>query len=255
MLMQQIHCPNCGTVLRAENINIQDKLGVCPNCNNVFHFEAPKEKVSRRKIKQPKALSLREDEDSLEMRFRTNFRLDRNETVVSSSILIGFLLPITGLLFSQYLERGTVPLLVPLITSFFTVFFAYILALTVYNETELVMDANSIHVARKPLPNLTNQGEEISLSGVTEIRCEETPASIKNAYDTPRYNVWAILADGNRKLIVADMIYDYGFFIAQRLQERLDADSVENVSRLEDVEGEEVMSEEAPYEGRKASRA
>ena len=98
------------------------------------------------------------------------------------------------------------------------------------------MDEDTIKVARKPLPNPLNQGHEISLAGVTAIKYEETAASKKEAYDTPRYQVWAETMDGSRRTIVNDVIEDYAVFVAQHLQERLQMDDERDVSRLEDDE-------------------
>jgi hypothetical protein len=81
----EVNCPNCGEKVTAENINIQKMTAVCAACDTVFPFELPEAKAKRRKVKQPAKLTLR-DTETLQMEFWTNFRLDRNEAFLSSTI-------------------------------------------------------------------------------------------------------------------------------------------------------------------------
>jgi len=46
--------------------------------------------------------------------------------------------------------------------------------------------------------------------------------------------VWAETGDGSRRVIVNDVIEDYAVYIAQRLDERLQASLDPDTSRLED---------------------
>ncbi|MCA0454581.1 MAG: hypothetical protein LCI00_11475 [Chloroflexi bacterium] len=227
----QVTCPNCGARVTASNINIQNMTAVCAACDTVFPFNLPAAKVKRRKSKQPANLAIRDD-DTLEIEFRTNFRLDKNEALIAS-LLTGFglmMTVVTMLLFGD----GDSPLI--LTGSFFVValMLFYSVALIVLNKTHIKMDEESIAVKRRPLPNPLSQGHEFSLAGVTAIRYEETAVSKREAYDTPRYIVWAETEDGSRRVIVNDVIEDYAVYIAQRLDERLQASLDPDTSRLED---------------------
>ena len=53
------------------------------------------------------------------------------------------------------------------------------------------------------------------------------------------------MVDGRQKLIVNNVIEEYAYFIAQRLDERLHADAEPDVSRLEEVEHLTEHDEEA----------
>jgi hypothetical protein len=112
----------------------------------------------------------------------------------------------------------------------------YCLALMTINKTHIRLDDEKIQVSRHPLPNLLAQSNEIGLAGIASITYEETSASKKEGYDTPRYRVWAETADGRRKLIVNDVIEDYALFISQSLNARLEAGP--DISRLIDQEEE-----------------
>jgi hypothetical protein len=230
----QLTCPNCAQEIPAENINIQKMAAVCPACNTVFPFDMPDTKAKRRKVKQPRHLVLR-DAETLSMTYRTNFRLDKDQAFVSNGTMSLVFTFITLLLANEF-ATGEVPVLLPLTFAVATLYTFYALALRIYNATHIEMDEDTIMVSRQPLPRILARTEEVDLSGVVAIKCEETPKSIKESYDTPRFNVYAEMADGRHKIIVTDVIEDYGFFIAQRLEERLDTDDDVDVSRLEDRE-------------------
>lgn len=241
----QIQCPNCGTKVSAENINIQEKIAVCPNCDTVFQFELGEAKAKRRKLKQPKDLILR-DEETLNMQFRTNFRLDRDESFVSGGLL-ALLSIIMGIVLLNASSDNIPAFLSPLF-GLGTIYSTYIMALVAYNHTELEMDDEVIRVSRKPIPSLRSKPQEIQLSGIESFYAEETPRSIKESFDTQRYHVWAKYIDGSRRIVLQDLVEDYAFFIAQVLESRLHDAEAYDVTRLEDgelLEGELELGNEA----------
>jgi hypothetical protein len=226
----QVTCPNCGEKVAADHINIHKMTAVCASCDTVFPFDLPEAKSKRRKVKQPAKLTLR-DAETLHMEFWTNFRLDRDGDFLArvlGSLSMGFV--------AVLLIAEAAPLLITLGFTLVALALFYAAALVVLNKTHIEMDEDAITVRRKPLPNPLNRGYEVSLAGLEAIRYEETAVSKKEAYDTPRYRVWAETADGGRRTIVTDVTEDYAVFIAQCLSERLYTDADLDVSRLEDDE-------------------
>jgi hypothetical protein len=227
----QLRCPNCGAKVTAENINIQKMTAVCAACDTVFPFELPeaKAKTKWRDVRQPEMLVLR-DAETLRMEFATNFRLDKDgDFIVSlmgapSMAIIGFAL----------LGEIDVPIFLPIMLMVMAATLFYSLALKVINKTHIEMDSDSITVERKPFPNPLRQKQKIPLDSVSAIKYEETATSKKEAYDTPRYRVWAETTDGISRIIVNDVIEDYAVFVAQTLEQHLYMESDPDISRLED---------------------
>ncbi|MDQ7024624.1 MAG: hypothetical protein Q9P01_12880 [Anaerolineae bacterium] len=245
----QLTCPNCGERIRAEHINVQKMVAVCSVCDTVFRFNMSDAdaKAKRRKVKQPQPLALRDEDDTLHMDFRTNFRLDRDESFILDTAGGIFATILSVILMTEYVAGGgDIPLFVPLGAGLAAVLLYSFIGFRIFSRTHIDMDDEKILISRKPIQSPLNPIREVNLAGVAAIRCEETAISIKEAYDTPRYRVWAEMANGSRKVIVNDVIDDYGYFIAQRLQERLHIDSDLDISRLEDVEdsieGEETVN-------------
>jgi hypothetical protein len=228
----RVICPNCGVQATAQNINIQTMTAVCAACDTVFPFQLPAGKVRQRKVKQPIKLILH-DAETLQMEFWTNFRLDRNEAFLFS-LFGGIGATFFTLLLIQVNQTKGVPFILPLVFALIAFALFYRLALTVVNKTHIEMDEESIKVTRKPIPNLLNQGYEVVLAGITAIKYEETAISKKEAFDTPRYRVWAERADGSRRTIVNDVAEDYAIFIAQQLDERLHVATDLDTAQVED---------------------
>lgn len=247
----KLNCPECATPIPAENINIQKMAAVCPNCGAVFQFEPPQAKAKRRKVHQPQELELHDTDARLSMAFRTNWRLSQDASFISTlsmSASSTFVTLLTaGSLSSEILSGDPFIWVVPAILALITLGLYYLTALNVYNKTHIEMDDQNITVSRKPLSAFWEQASRVSLAGITSIRYEETPVSKKEGYDLPRFNVWAETADGNRRMIVKDVVEDYAVFIAQRLNERLlmEADADIDVSRLaEDDRVSEIEDED-----------
>jgi hypothetical protein len=188
-------------------------------------------------VKQPQPIQSAETEDSLKLTFRTNFRLDRNQAFLQSAGLSAFFTFMTAFLVSSNFTKP-VPAFILLGFGLLTVCLYYWLGLVAFNKTHIEVSDEAIKVSRKPLPNFLNPANTVNLAGVERIRYEETPTSKKEGYDTPRYNVWADVVDGNRRLVVGDVIEDYAVFISQRLNEYLDLEPTPDASRLQDNQPE-----------------
>jgi len=231
----QLICPHCGKQVPAENINIQRMVAVCPTCNAVFQFDPSDTKIKRRKVKQPPQITSDEADHHLNITFRTNFRLDQSESFILSGIFSAIFAFLTIILIGASAVK---PAALPIALGFglFTLLSFYWLGLVTYNKTHIEVSDEKIEVSRKPLPSFLNQSTTLGLSGIERVRYEETAASKKAGYDTPRYNVWADMVDGNRKLIVSDMVEEYAVFISQRLNEFLDLEAApDSVRLLEDA--------------------
>lgn len=228
----QLNCPNCAQTVAADHIHIQAMTVLCPNCETIFHVNTQDSKLKRRKVKQPQHLTVH-DGDNLHMSFRTNFRLLKNRAFINLMIAISLFNYTTIEGFEDFF-RGEGGLFLPILCLLGLLGVLYLMTLLVFNKTHIEMDEEKIRITRKPLPSLRSQLNEVNLAGVVAIRCEETAISIKEQYDTPRYNVWAEMMTADRRTIVTDVIEDYGYFIAQRIEEQLHYDHHLDTVHLED---------------------
>ncbi|MCY4021099.1 MAG: hypothetical protein OXG39_16940 [Chloroflexi bacterium] len=227
----QLHCPRCNHPIEAEQINIQKLVALCAQCSGVFDISHPRAKAKRRKVRRPPHLR-QYSQDPLHLGFRTNFRLDKSESFQSSAILSGVFSLVTLLMTGLFLE-GEVPIFLPLMFVIMAIAAIYALATNAYNQTHIRIEDEAIHVSRAPLPSLT-RARRIDLDGVESFAVEETAASQREGYDTPRYHVWAHDADGGRRLVNGDLPEEYASYIASQLNQRLIPDEAANAARLSD---------------------
>lgn len=225
----RLHCPNCGHPVDAEQINIQRMVALCERCSSVFDINRQQPKTKRRKTKRPQQLQILM-EDPLHLAFRTNFRLDKNENFTASAIFSGVFSLVTLLMAGLYLENE-VPIILPLVFVTMACVALYSLATIVYNKTHIRLDAASVQVSRRPLPSLTRE-RQLELDDVDAFYAEETAASRREGYDTPRYNVWVSYAEGGRKLVSGDIIEDYANYVASALNRNLAREEHSSAARL-----------------------
>ncbi len=231
----QLQCPQCDQPVKAEQINIQQMVALCDACSSVFDINLQRAKSKRRKVKRPPGLRILAD-DPLHLAFRTNFRLDKSENFSASAILSGVFSLVTLMMIGLYIA-GEVPIFLPLVFALMALAALYSLATITYNQTHIWLDEHAIHIARRPLPAIT-QARQITLDGIESCSAEETAASRREGYDTPRYHVWAQYIDGGRKLISGDLTEDYASYIASQLNQQLYQDDVASAARLSDTQPE-----------------
>ncbi len=222
-------CPQCQQPVEAKQVNIQQMLALCPACNSIFELRPDLRRRKTRKVQQPTGLQL-QDGDPLIFKFRTNFRLEKNEHFVNSAVMSAVLSLVTILMIGLTLS-GEVTLFMPVF--FATMAFAtlYWLASIAWNHTEIAASENSLMVSRRPLP-VTSSSRVLDLTDVETFYAEETTASQQEGYDTPRFHVWASETEGGRKLVVGDLTEEYATYIASRLDAWLRESDDRSVDRL-----------------------
>ena len=130
----RLACPDCGEPIAADNINVNEMVAVCGNCDTVFRFDVPDEKTKRRKTRQPDRLHVLEEDGVLDMWFTRV--LGKEDTIARNGVSFasGFLTIMTLLTASGFLE-GDVPILVPLILGTLMLVGYYVLALIMLDKT------------------------------------------------------------------------------------------------------------------------
>lgn len=248
----QLICPECGHKITADQINIQALTAVCGACHTVFKFDTPTAKRKNRSSEQPTNLKVIQDGERLRLRFRTNFRLDKNANLLLALLLAVTLTIASANLIEEYFTAAG-SFILPVLTTLGALAALYQIALIIFNETVIEMDAHQIQHDRQPLPGLSFNKHKLLLDHVASFFAEETSISRKEAYDTPRFHVYARLEDGRSRIVIENLIEEYAVFIAERLNMHL-----QGIDQLEDVAdeaGEDFDSVEAASLAAKARLA
>ncbi|MEO1162255.1 MAG: hypothetical protein AAFV98_00605 [Chloroflexota bacterium] len=255
--MQQLVCPKCGETVSASNINVQELVAVCGNCDTVFKFESPAErakKAKRRKVKQPDKLTLQETTHNLHMDFRTNFRLDQNQAFLGAAMGSG-ISAMFAVWMSFMVAIDGLPFLLPILFAMMAILWGYQAALVAYNKTHIDMNDERVRIERKPLYAF-RPAIDVSLAGADKIDTVETEISIERRYDTPRFRVFVERHDGTQRLIVNDLTEDYAYFVSRVLNERLQAIHEDyDTTRLTDMNDDtDVVSDYQIVDGAQSQR-
>ena len=227
-------CPECGEPIAAENINVNEMIAVCGNCDTVFRFDLPHEKAKYRKTHQPEGLNVREEDGLLDMWFT---RVLGQEDIIARNgvgFAASFLTLMTILTTGGFLEND-VPILVPIILGTLMLVGYYVLALIMLDKTRIIADEHQIRLHYEPLPNPFEEAVKVDFADIETIICEETEESKKAGSLKRYYHVGAKLLDGNRVLILKDKPEPYAKYITQRLEEKLHERSDRAISNLREA--------------------
>ncbi|MBX2874704.1 MAG: hypothetical protein KTR30_21455 [Saprospiraceae bacterium] len=94
----KIGCPNCGSDVPASDLNINDKIAKCGNCNVVFSFqkevrelEVAEQVASKPEIIRPEGIDI--------FHFEEEMDITMDQPISVPEVLLGSLVPFIGLLF------------------------------------------------------------------------------------------------------------------------------------------------------------
>jgi len=220
----QIHCENCDTVIPAANINIQEKLAVCPQCGSVFSFaEHLTHRPRPRKAKQPQGFTVIQQEDTLDIRFRWIRILKAEEQWFTLLCAVG-VPALTALAVTMFNGMNSV---IEGVVGVFSVLGAliclYMVLMLLLNEVRITIDEDTIRASHKPVPMPGTKSAP--RNSVVRIHCQ---AAFYNNDDPNTeyvdYDVQLVRHDGTRvtlvtlrrdlALYIADLVESYLYEIA-----------------------------------------
>jgi hypothetical protein len=231
----QIHCENCNTAIPGPNINIQDKLAVCPQCGSVFSFA---DHLTRkpRKSKPPRNIMIQEQDTQLEIRFRWMQVLKPEEHWFTLLCLAG--IGVLGGLAAAMFDGMDTVLEGVLGIGFVLAAMAalYMVLVILLNQVRVTIDEQMIHAQHKPLPFGNKNVQRRDVVGVT---CAVASYNRDNPNsETVDYNVQLVRHDGSHVTLV-NVRRDVAFYITQVIENYLDDDSAE-----EELEDEPLFQDE-----------
>lgn len=151
--MTKIHCPNCGAVVSAKNINIQSMMAVCDQCDSVFKFgEDVVSKVKQRKVKTPEKFNVIEEDGRFEINYLYRQNLGDLEYVILSFSML-------GVLGGSAVALATLSkmFLVAAIAGLIALFALYVIVAHLIDRAHMVIDDEYLQFYEKPLYGFSNK--------------------------------------------------------------------------------------------------
>jgi hypothetical protein len=209
----ELKCPNCGALIPAENINIQELLAVCSQCNHIFEFN--RSVVARKRkptdLNPPKRLRIYEEDDRLELSYRA---------VLGPGPKFGLIMSALGSIFFSIMLVGAAPDGAPppvlLFISLLAVTMWYLVAVLLTTTTQIIADEDRLEIQSGPLPFPISDDKNLRMRDVKRIFFEQGVEAWPPG--VPSHHVYAELQDGSRVTLVTSLPYVYAYYIARALE-------------------------------------
>lgn len=224
-MMQPLVCPQCGTTIPAEHINIHDLVAVCPNCSTVFNFSSTNqalEKAKHKHLTMPKRISVVEEDD---------------RTIIAISWrkwgMLFVLLPFTvfwnGIMLIGIitaLVRGQIGVIFPFSLHIAGGLFLLHQTLSqLLNRTEILLDGHAVDISTRPIPprryNRLDYDLIVGLYYKQKILTRRNGWQLRNYY-TDNHNdfeLYAVLTDGSDYLLMQSDDEQIAYYVGQRIKD------------------------------------
>ena len=236
----KITCRDCGATIPAANINIQQMVALCENCNNVFALDQHKfARKSKRVIpKRPPRVKLHTqvDDDHLALSYRLALgpgpKLGLFATSVGSGVLTIMLIGM-----SRNSATGGEILFVGLLL----LCILYLLAIIITTTTTISADDETLRISTGPLPFPVSDDKTLNLREIRRVYVRQTVETFSGG--VPANNVYAEMNDSRRVPIVTSLPYDYAHYLALLLDDYLHTSA--EISELTAADFDDVFDAES----------
>ncbi|MBK6947969.1 MAG: hypothetical protein IPH16_07860 [Haliscomenobacter sp.] len=192
-MSQHLNCPNCGQLIEAEHINIENMAAVCSACNHVFNFaelvqpSTPQIRADGVQLELPKGFEVRRGMDELliDVKWR-NTRGGKGFFTVFALFWNLFLIPFVVMAISSGELKILLFLSLHLIVGIS--FLIYTLGLWL-NTTLITVSRKGIDVRHQPIPIPFNPKRQLIASDIQQLYVEEYVPSKTNGRPDITYAV------------------------------------------------------------------
>jgi hypothetical protein len=212
----QLKCSHCSALIPAENINIQELVALCNECQHVFGFSKSvvARKTKHRRLEPPKRVRVHEDDEHLELSYWLVFGPGPKFGIVMSVIAI---VAYAAMFIAAWKGNSPAPPL--LVLGLLVVLFAYLEAVFLTTTTSISVDVDELTVASGPLPFPIKDDKTLSVHDVARVFFQRTTESWPPF--VPTHNVYAELRDGEIVPVVTSLPREYARYMAYTLDDYL----------------------------------
>jgi hypothetical protein len=202
----KLHCPDCGRLIPAEDVNLSTSVAKCRACNAVFDFRDTLRSETRRGPNSgpppvapilPRSSRIRVEEFAGVLRFHWRwFGLHHLAMAVFCVAWDSFLVFWYSMAFS---DRNVPWIMVvfPVAHVAVGVGLTYTVLTGFLNSTTVEVGHDQIRVRHGPLPWTGNQ--TLPTARIVQLHCEQARSSSnRNGGSSTHYELWATLSDGRK---------------------------------------------------------
>ncbi|MBN2303602.1 MAG: hypothetical protein JXQ72_03950 [Anaerolineae bacterium] len=216
----KITCPHCGAAIPAANVNIQEMVALCSDCNDIFALDRDKftRKPKRVISKRPPRVRLhtQDDDDHLALSYRMALGPGPKIGLFASSMGSVVLAMMLVGMRADGAPQGPI-----LFVGLLLLFTLYMLAMIITTTTHISADDEVLEIATGPLPFPVSDDKILNLDEIRRIYAGQTVEAFSGG--VPANNVYAEMNDSRRVPIVTSLPYDYAHYLALLLEDYLHA--------------------------------
>jgi hypothetical protein len=225
-MSQQLNCPNCGQLIEAESINLENLVAVCAACNHVFNFAelvqpaTPQIRSDGVHIELPRGFEVRRGMNELliDVKWR-NTRGGKGFFTLFAIVWNLFLIPFVTMAISTGELQILLFLSLHLIVGIS--FLIYTLGLWL-NTTLITVSRKGIDVRHQPIPIPFNPKRQLTASDIQQLYVEEYVPSKTNGRPDITYAVRYKTQQGeDERLVKGFRNANHALYIEQEVEKFL----------------------------------
>jgi len=175
---KKVSCPSCSQVTPADNININDKIAKCNECDTVFSFE--KEIIDLLEMGDAKQEVIRPEGIDL-FHFQGELEITMKQPIAVVEGVFGTLFPLLATLFSvMYFMIPGAPILVLIIPWLIGFPFLFNLVYRSLQKMYIIVDDQDLSILRKPRSLVKDQ--HFAISEIDQLYVKSVQGGICDIY-------------------------------------------------------------------------
>jgi len=222
----ELSCDNCGNSISGKDININNSLAKCENCQAVFnlksdHFFIKNDRPGRPEMIMPEGTDVLTLTDSLDIRvdwLKSNPKSSLGFLTFFTVMWNGFL----GVMAAGFLSSGAfeniIFLSIHLIVGLGLI---YYLASVYMNYTDIIVTNSYLEISQRPIPNPFSPTISIRPDEIEQLYVSKYVESTSNGQTNYAYGLHAILKNRKKVLLLKGMNRETQLYIEQEIERYL----------------------------------
>lgn len=221
----EVDCPNCGSLVNPKNININNSMGKCDSCQEVFSFEEDhfffNDRPGRPEMIMPEGTDVLTLSESLDIRI--NWFKSYSKGGLGFLTFFTFMWnAIVGFFAFNMIASGAAGALIGLSMHLVVgLGLAYWLGSIFLNKTDIIISKDKIRITAGPLRNPFKPDKIIDVTDLKQFYVNRYVSSTTNGQPNHAYALYAISTNNTKQEIIKGMNKETQLYLEQEIERYL----------------------------------
>lgn len=219
-----LDCADCGTPIPARDININDTLAKCNNCNSIFNFqdEIKQWDRTRPEIFMPDGLEVLKLQSELDMQIQWRTTKAKKGFGFLTFFTFAWNLILLPVAFTAIMSGAIGTLLGMSLHLIVGIGLIAYLASVFVNTTDIVVDKHFLEIKHRPIKLPTFKSHKIPSKDIKQLYVTKYVSSRTNGEPNYAHGLYAILKNGKRIPILKGMNRETQLYVEQEIENYLE---------------------------------